>query len=185
MIPALFGIAFVWKSISARADTQKTFKYAPLLLGVALILISASTKYVTGVLLVVVAGWIAATSPLFRNQGDRVLSKLTVSWTELFFLGCSVALFVPLLTPRAQQFHPWYLLWSLLWLPVVESRWWRVLIISLSVSSLLRYMPWLFEGGYTTAVHQNQLLITWVGGLVVAVIGYMVWMTTYKSRRSR
>ncbi len=83
---------------------------------------------------------------------------------------CSVLLCIPLFTNRSQQFHPWYLIWVLVWLPLVSYTWWKYLIIILSLTSLLRYIPWLLLDGFTSTTLTYQKLITWSGVLIFICI---------------
>jgi hypothetical protein len=84
-------------------------------------------------------------------------------WAEL----SALALLAPLLTTRSQQFHPWYLIWSLSFLPLINWKWLRYGLMGLSISSLYRYLPWILEKfEYSSAVELNMRLITWSGLLV-------------------
>jgi hypothetical protein len=76
-------------------------------------------------------------------------------------------LFFPLLTDRSQQFHPWYLLWPLLWLPLVKLELWKKLLLLFSFTSLLRYPPWMLIDGFDTQTLFYQKMITW-SALVIA-----------------
>jgi hypothetical protein len=95
-------------------------------------------------------------------------------------LAASILLFVPLLTARSQQFHPWYLVWPLVWLPLMGDltqsgqlrmskieRIWITWLIALSVSAMFRYIPWLLTGYFTSEVFWQQKLITWLPAVVV------------------
>ena len=73
----------------------------------------------------------------------------------------SCLMFLPLLTTRSQQFHPWYLTWSLVWLPLITIEWWRQLLIAFSFTSLLRYIPWIKENQYNPQIIMRQKIITW------------------------
>ena len=71
-------------------------------------------------------------------------------------------MFLPLFTLRSQQFLPWYLLWVLVWIPLIKSERWRRLILVFSFASSLRYLPAMsnnFE--YTLAVLTSQKAVTW------------------------
>jgi len=83
----------------------------------------------------------------------------------------SVLLFLPLLTVRSQQFHPWYLLWVFVWIPFIKNKIWKFVLLVLSVSSLLRYSPWMYSGGFEGSVLLHQKMITWLT-VMVALVGY-------------
>jgi len=92
-------------------------------------------------------------------------------------------LFLPLLSARSQQFHPWYLTWVIVWLPLFGERdsvtgllklstWEKTaqwLVLVLSFSALFRYAPWLWAGGFENGVLTYQKLVTWIPAGVVLV----------------
>lgn len=84
----------------------------------------------------------------------------------------AVAMVVPLFTMRSQQFHPWYAVWFLAWVPFVRQGWLRWTLIGLSFTSQLRYLPWLLAGQqYSPAVFDQARMITWSG----AFLGLVLW----------
>lgn len=93
----------------------------------------------------------------------------------------SLLLFVPLLSGRSQWFHPWYLIWAMIWLPLVQVKWWRAWLLAFALSSLCRYLPWLWAGGFAGPVLFHQQLITWLGG-VIAFTGWWGWHILAKNR---
>lgn len=92
-----------------------------------------------------------------------VIGWISDHWADL----CAVACFIPLLLSRSQQFHPWYLAWSLSFYPFCRVRWTRLALLSFSISSLYRYVPFLLEGEYTSEVLATQRWITWFGGIAL------------------
>lgn len=104
--------------------------------------------------------WVVAWKPSWKRG---LFGWIVDHWAELSALAC----FAPLLLSRSQQFHPWYLAWSLSFYAFCRVRWIRLGLIAFSVSSLLRYIPFLFEGEYTTEVLSAQRWITWLGGVVL------------------
>ncbi len=99
----------------------------------------------------------------------KVFQKMSTQIVAYWPDWASVVLFVPLLTERSQYFHPWYLLWSLVWLPLVRWQLWKVFLLALSVSSLLRYVPWLWAGGFPPEVLLQQKLTTWLPAVLVTI----------------
>lgn len=94
----------------------------------------------------------------------RILRMTYRYWAEL----SSLLLFIPLLTDRSQQFNPWYLIWPLTFFPFFRSRYMKILLITFSVTSLLRYIPFLFAGEYTDTIQFQMRLITWSAVLVAS-----------------
>ncbi len=87
-------------------------------------------------------------------------------WQQNWPLLASILMFLPLLTNRSQQFHPWYLTWSLVWLPLIKNKTWRNLLLIFSFSSLFRYSPWILANDYSQFVKIQQKLITWTPALI-------------------
>lgn len=153
----------------------------------ALSLLGASIfiKIVTVVLIPVAAGL------LIRSYLPQSVRQLFERYWPLFAAGL---MFIPLLTARSQQFHPWYLTWVMVWLPLFGTydekikqthlSWWERLaqlgIVTLSISSLFRYLPWLWAGGFDQTVIVHQKLITW---LPLVVVG--LWWLIPAGRASR
>jgi len=138
-----------------------------------LLAFSISIKLVTIVLVPIILFLVLW--PLLKNG----ISKLSI-WLER--LGdhlygfwpeyASLVLLVPLVTSRSQQFLPWYLIWSWSFFPLHRWRWLRWLLLALTVTSQLRYVPWLLNGlEYTTRLQQEMRIVTWTAVPLVIVLG--------------
>jgi hypothetical protein len=165
LVPALMALWLAGKWL-----LQEKPQWSELFLSIFLLGFSISTKIVTILLVPIwttLIAWSLDISAKLKTQLNAQLvalnaqTKLNQTWQEAWPLLASSLLFAPLLTDRSQQFHPWYWLWVLVWLPLVKLAWWRQLMIVFSLSSLLRYLPWLLAGGYTDEVLWQQKLITW------------------------
>lgn len=174
MAPAIFSIA-CFTSLSP----SKLPQLKQLLLGIVTLCFSISIKWATLVLvpLVVVilleknyllrlARYLAERLPVLKMLSAQLLTKLESQLYRFIPLIASLLLFIPLFTERSQQFLPWYLIWVLVWLPFVEVKFWRNTVLIFSISSLLRYLPWLWTGGFEGNVILWQKLITWLPVLV-------------------
>jgi hypothetical protein len=169
--------------IAAVPKIEKVKIGIKLLSSLLLLIFSISTKLASVVLLPI---WLLL---LFKKL--RILGILGMRPRKVFFscfawlqahwpLLASMLLFLPLLTPRSQQFHPWYLTWSLVWLPLIKverenfqgslGRGWLSFLLILSLSSMLRYLPWMLQQDYTAQVLWQQKLITWVPAVGYALI---------------
>ncbi|MFZ1721619.1 MAG: hypothetical protein WAU07_03890, partial [Microgenomates group bacterium] len=97
-------------------------------------------------------------------------------WANLFIPPIlSWILFIPLLTARSQQFHPWYLIWVITWLPFISTTWWKWSLVALSISSLLRYLPWIANGAYSAQILASQKNITWIPFFIMVVLQILWW----------
>lgn len=102
------------------------------------------------------------------------------SWQRLAWLA-AVAMFVPLLTSRSQQFLPWYLIWSLVWLPVIKEPLLKAWLIIFSLAALLRYVPWLRVLEYNDQVLSDQRWAVWGVGIGLW-FGWQLWYLWRKMR---
>lgn len=164
MVPALASLVIV---------SRKKLSLDLVITGLILLGLSISIKYATVVLIPV---WLLLVSRDFVNGVWHRYSDLVLKWWPLL---ASVLLFIPLLTARSQYFHPWYLTWSLVFIPIlplfegkkmVKLSWiWIGWLLTLSLTSLWRYIPWLWAGGFENGVLQQQQWTTW--GLAVLIYG--------------
>jgi len=123
---------------------------------------SISTKFVTILLLPLWLYWFIGW--FFENPLRNDLLKKVVE--KNLFLFISIILFIPLFTLRSQQFLPWYLTWSIIWLPLISYLPWKKWVLAFGLSGLLRYLPWLLAGGFANNVISQQKYITWFGGVI-------------------
>lgn len=181
------AIPAVWAVGYAASRPKKTTRFVHILLVIALLAVSAGVKYATilivpFVLLVLFADQLVAALenvlqkrfPLFKLMSFFARGFVLRQIQFLTPFLCSVILCMPLFTDRSQQFHPWYLVWVLVWLPLISFDWWKRLITIVSVTSLLRYVPWLFVDGFTEHTLLYQKFITWSG------VGIFILLYLYK-----
>ncbi len=161
MAPAIFSLVLIVDQKSKRI--QKNI--AVIFVSFLLLVFSISIKYATLLLFPI---WLfILCKPIFEKYIKKFLPQMLdlISFiTEYIYDFSSIALFLPLLTPRSQQFHPWYLIWSMSFLPFIKLQWLRNTFIVLSVSSLFRYIPWIWNGAFAfnDAILMNQKMITWI-----------------------
>lgn len=154
MVPALFAVLAVvlyWQTKRVIYPVLAVLAFA----------FSLSTKWATLAILPIMLLLIG--EPWIKAQTAKLpMVQVIYHWFEQNWITlASIAMFLPLLTDRSQQFHPWYLLWALVWLPLMKKHLWFDTVLIFSFSSMLRYLPWLLAGGYSTQVLLEQKLITW------------------------
>lgn len=189
MVPAISSLLFFTQIKTISWSSVKWF-----LLGFTAILVSIGIKFATLALLPLIAIILFEKIALLQvfnqfkygpiNLIPESISSLLGRWLDeklvaLIPLLASILMFLPLLTSRSQQFHPWYLLWPLVWLPLIKNSWWRNLMIIFSLSSLWRYAPWLMSGGFEGDVLLHQKLITWVPA------GLFVLYSIFKNKKNK
>ena len=153
MSPALASLAL---ALPSATELKKSRTLLRILTSLLLLLFSISIKFGTAVLIPV--WFFLITQKFWLRHWLRGSTWILEHLPEL----ASLALFLPLLTDRAQQFHPWYLTWVLVWVPLMRWKWWRNAVLVLSLSSLWRYTPWLLTGFFTDQVIAQQKMITWI-----------------------
>jgi hypothetical protein len=155
------------------------------LISMLLLLFSVFLKLATVVLTPL---WILFFLQMLNKFKSLNLSKFAKK-THEFALNhwsvlASVLLFLPLISERSKMFLPWYLIWSLAWIPFFTfqsklSKLWLSWLIALSIAVFFRYVPFLLAGNYEPPVAWHQLLITWGGGMLLTPIVF-VWISKFK-----
>ncbi len=204
MVPAIFSLGMI---------LYRKLCWSTLLGSIVLLVFSISIKFATAVLLPLWllifisrlmsewsrhSGFNSVSSKRGSSYILRRLLPLTQLLIQLSPLFASIMLFTPLLISRSQQFLPWYLTWSLVWIPLFTwkihppstnrqltqpnfyrlslfisafTKLWIVWLIALSISALFRYVPWLLTGGeYTIDLLIQQKWILWVCGILISGI---------------
>ena len=156
ILPALASLYFIWPR-----NEQFQRRIPRIILSFGLLALSISTKLATLLLLPI---WFFL-----------LIGKLPKNWA--FY--CSLLLFIPLLTARSQFFHPWYLSWAFVWLPFIKQKSWRTVLLAFSVTSLFRYLPWIWAGEYSDTVLQQQYFITWSAALIGPL--WFIWQQRKKT----
>jgi len=181
LVPAVVSLALVinpkTESLKPKQIFKKKQEIIKLRLSALLLAFSVSIKLATVVLIPI---WLILVLSLFKF---KISSLFRVSdlgfriFENNFILFSSIFLFLPLITERSKQFLPWYLLWSLVWIPLLAAKkrhsgrdpesgvkarkLWVSLLLIFSLTSMLRYIPYLWFGDYAGQVDLYQKLITW------------------------
>lgn len=110
-------------------------------------------------------------APLLSHFYLKIFPALAVFSLSLLFL-----------LPKSQFFHPWYFLWIIVWLPLLtQTKVASVLLVS-SSALLLRYEPWIWNGGYAENTIQWQILISFIS--VVLVPSLLLKFKQFKTLQS-
>lgn len=149
----------------------------PTIASVVVLLLSSQIKLAT-ILLVPVWVILLLSQVGAHKQGSlrKPIASIGLYWADLSVLF----LFIPLLTTRSQQFHPWYLIWSLSFLPFIRSKILRAGLLVFSVTSMLRYVPFLLAQEYSNQILVHSKLITWS-----AVLFLLLWFVRRVRYRKR
>jgi len=182
--PAVLSFVIINKILQVKKMTSSSSLLA--VLSLALLFFSISVKIATLVLLPI---WIILFLSLIFKSYNLLNQQYQQIIKNFWPLICSFLMFLPLLTPRSQQFQPWYLSWSMIWFVFFHGRnakvpknkiytWWSKVekvwiwaILTLSFASMLRYLPFLWYGKFDDQVILMQKLITWVPFVLALVVG--------------
>ncbi len=182
MLPALWSVFLLYPR--GHKKTLKTMVVSALCL-----IFSLSIKYAT---LALLPAWLylilgskieELCSRLLKNSKVLIPKVRTLFlWVDKYFFDlCAVAMFLPLLTSRAQRFHPWYLSWALIFVPLARAKMSVMAFYILSLSAMLRYVPFLWIGEHTEQLHFTQQLITLAPVSIYLIISGL--RLAYKHRR--
>ncbi len=178
MMPfAVLAVSLLIKPITSKIMENK-LKSKYIILSLLSLAISISIKLATVALLpiwLLVIGASYFTLQFATRMASKFKIKIDKNFYEkiiLSFFGkfvgyipdlAAALMMILLFTPRSNLFLPWYLIWVIVWIPFMKLKQFRNLIIVFTFSSLLRYLPWLFNNlEYTDQVLRNQKLITWL-----------------------
>jgi len=143
MFPALLSFWFLLKS---KKLFDKFWRLSLLLL-----LISASIKYATIILL-----------PLYFLK-----SKLK----KVDFPTLSALLLFSIMFTRPGQMHSWYFIWALSFAVLSKSRQFLAIFTALSFGAILRYLPYIYYGHWNPPVDLYRQL-TWLTSLLITPFVY-------------
>lgn len=143
----------------------KKATWLKLFLIVALMAISISIKFATIALLPFLL-YFAIKDRLGRWSGLPVFDLM------------SLTLFLPLLTERSKHFLPWYLLWSLIFIPLVKNRFWRNLLLVFSLSALLRYLPWFYYIPWMSFHLDTSQTLLWQKGITWLIPAFYLLLSS-------
>lgn len=143
MAMALGGYLLV--DIGLKSQRRSKVIFGGLLFGFSILI-----KYAS---ILLILGWLAW----------KLTRRLTLTkWSVLSQLG-------PLVTTRSQRFLPWYLTWSLVFIPLVKDKKWQTALVIASFASLTSYALFLYHGDYS----QTLLLQRsgWLFGVPLIYLG--------------
>ena len=138
-------------------------------------------KAILSLLLLGFSIWIKLATVILIPIWLMLLSKSKLSLIPRFSqimrnwpLLASIGMFIPLLTLRSQQFHPWYLVWTIAFIPFFLknkiSNAWAIALLVLSASSMYRYLPFLYQNNYDGNVLLWQKAISFTPFIIALIL---------------
>lgn len=166
MLLALISYFYLVLFVRAQ-ENKKAVRF--LIFSLVFLLLSVGIKFVTIGLLPLFALVIIWKQRDFFDVSTKKLVE------DYFPILASIVLFLPLFLKRSEQFYPWYLLWSLVWLPLIKNRHLQIGLLAFSFSSMFRYIPWMRASfNYGAEVVRVQKIISWFGGGLSVVVFYIL-----------
>lgn len=165
MVPALASLLII--------QQLKKFNCLKIFLSMGLLAFSISTKLAT-VILAPIWLFLLIKQLKLKPKLPKILDQLWLLIEKKWTLISSILLILPLFTMRSQQFLPWYLIWSLVWLPLIKTKWWINTLLIFSFTSLMRYAPWIKFNEFSPAIINQQKLITWL-----LPLGYLLFIAIW------
>jgi len=154
MFPALLSFFILLKS-------KKLFdKFW--LSSIALLLLSASIKYATIILL-----------PLYFLKAFKKFKKIDIPTLASWVL-------LAVMFTRPDQLHSWYLIWGLSFAVLSKSKLTLNIFIALSFGALLRYAPYIYYGIWDSLVHLYRHIIWGASLLLVPVLNRFLPTSSHK-----
>lgn len=178
MMPAVAGLLLLDSASGKKSDKAFIF-FIKMVISLSLLVISIYVKLASIVLLPI---WLLL---LFKNPLSSIprFDSTVKNWPLL----ASIFMFVPLLTLRSQQFHPWYLIWSLAFIPLFTmnkiSKLWVSCLLIFSVSSMFRYLPYLESNSFDGNVILNQKMITFVPVFIFLSVIFLKTINNFFSHK--
>jgi len=141
MLPALLSFL---KLLQSKKPFDKNH-----LLSLLWLLLSASVKYATVVLL---PFWLL--KHRLKNIDLPALSSLVL---------------LAIIFTRPDQIHSWYLIWAFSWAVLAKNRWLVSLFTALTWTAILRYLPYIYFGSWDPPVYLYRQLI-WLMALPLTLM---------------
>jgi hypothetical protein len=143
---------------------------------------TAKSRYLLAAIVAFVASVSIKYASIMFLAGIGIQAIFKYSGRFVSFGGAQgIANIIPLLTARSQRFLPWYLIWSLPFLPFTTEVWLRNTLLVASLAGLLSYVPFLYWGEYTAQVLTVRSVI-----LYTLPLGYLAyWMLLKRHKGGR
>lgn len=101
--------------------------------------------------------------PIFLLTIFRILRKEKIIWNNVFYISAGSMLIVFFISIFREEIYPWYVIWILSFAVLVPKRKFLLLLsLTLSLSTLLRYVPVLYTGSYFGITPLIKELVTFI-----------------------
>ncbi|MGE5041793.1 MAG: hypothetical protein ACM3IJ_02730 [Candidatus Levyibacteriota bacterium] len=98
------------------------------------------------------------------------LKQKKISWEKVYVYSLILMFFVFLLSPLREEMYPWYAIWFIPFVSLLESKRLKALTIAFSFGLMLRYLPYMASGTYFGFVPLVRILLMLVPVILSAVL---------------
>jgi hypothetical protein len=121
--------------------------------------------------------------PFFLRFSHKILQNY-------YYEAMSLVMFLPLFTERSKQFLPWYLLWSLTFVPLLHNKMLRNFLLVMSFAAMLRYLPWMYYLPWmsyhldSSNLETYQLYTTWIPAVIylLSIVIFRIYKLTHAKK---
>lgn len=141
-------------------------KERKLILFSVFILLSVLIKFVTLFLL-----------PVFAYILFNYFRNKKIDWEKIYYLSSLFMLFIFFLSPIREEIYPWYAIWFLVFVPLIQNRLIKYIYLTFSFSLLLRDLPFMLIGTYYGSTPMLKLAFTFlpVSVAIIYVFLKFIW----------
>lgn len=104
--------------------------------------------------------------PLFIYIYFLEVKKIPLNKEKIFLIAFCSMMLIFLFSSIREEIYPWYAIWFLIFVPLVHKRIVQNIVIILSFSLLLRYVPYMFLGTHSGITPAIKTFVTFVPSLI-------------------
>ena len=86
--------------------------------------------------------------PIFAYVLFNYFRNKKIDWEKIYYLSSLLMLLVFFLSPIREEIYPWYAVWFLIFVPLIQNRLMRYIYLVFSFSLLFRDLPFMLLGTY-------------------------------------
>lgn len=86
--------------------------------------------------------------PVFAYVLFNYFRNKRIDWEKVYYLSSLFMILVFFLSPIREEIYPWYAIWFLIFVPLIQNRLMKYIYLTFSFSLLLRDLPFMLLGTY-------------------------------------
>lgn len=106
--------------------------------------------------------------PVFLLVVFKIITGKMISWKKMYLYSMTSMLCIFLLSSFREEIYPWYAIWFLVFLPLVEiSKRIKVIVFIFTFSLLFRYVPYIVTLNHFGLTPYLKMIVTFIPVLIV------------------